>query len=153
MLFVASGVIALQDLDLEGDWDPESHDRQMAGLYGDDIDVDDKPQWDDDIDIQDIAPEDEAPVSNKRKKKKVKNLDEEDVGVDVDAMDADIGRIDNDEEWDGTEEMRKRKLDEYMDEIYGLDFNDMVNNFSDSPPLSGGHSQYFYLGWRHAHPI
>ncbi len=27
----------------------------------------------------------------------------------------------------GQEEMRKRKLDEYMDEIYGLDFNDIVS--------------------------
>jgi protein KRI1 len=50
------------------------------------------------------------------------------VGVDVNAMDADAERVDDDE-WDGTEEMRKRKLDEYMDEIYGLDFNDMVSHF------------------------
>uniref|UniRef100_A0A5K1K0K2 43kDa secreted glycoprotein (Immunodominant antigen Gp43) n=1 Tax=Ganoderma boninense TaxID=34458 RepID=A0A5K1K0K2_9APHY len=45
-------------------------------------------------------------------------------------MDADVERappaFDDDEEWDGTEEMRKRKLEEYMDEVYGLDFNDMV---------------------------
>jgi len=39
----------------------------------------------------------------------------------VDRMDADV-----DEGWDGTEEMRKGMLDQYMDEIYGLDFNDMV---------------------------
>jgi len=46
-------------------------------------------------------------------------------------MDADVEQPEmDDEEWDGTEEMRKRKLDEYMDEIYGLDFNDMVNRLS-----------------------
>jgi KRI1-like family len=28
----------LIDLDLDGDWDPEKHDRQMAGLYDDDED-------------------------------------------------------------------------------------------------------------------
>ena len=51
--------------------------------------------------------------------------DEDDDGaVDVDAMDAEIQQ--DDEEWDGTEEMRKRKLNEYMDEVYGLDFNDIV---------------------------
>jgi protein KRI1 len=45
-------------------------------------------------------------------------------------MDADVERVEDDEEWDGTEEMRKRKLDEHMNDIYGLDFNDMVQNIS-----------------------
>lgn len=52
-----------------------------------------------------------------------------DRGVDPEEMDADVERpptLEDEEEWDGTEEMRKRKLEEYMDEIYGLDFNDMV---------------------------
>jgi protein KRI1 len=40
-------------------------------------------------------------------------------------MDADISRTEE-EEWDGSEEMRKRKVQEYMDEVYGMDFNDMV---------------------------
>lgn len=122
-------VIALQDLDLEGDWDPNAHDQQMAGLYGDDSNGDDeKPQWDDDIDVADIVSEEESTSKKKKKKrKKTKEVDETDEGVDIDAMDADVERVDDDEEWDGTEEMRKRKLNEYMDEIYGLDFNDMVS--------------------------
>jgi protein KRI1 len=133
-IVICSCVVALQDLDLEGDWDPESHDRQMASLYGEnEVDVDDKPQWDDDIDIGDIVYEEAEIMSNKKQKKKNrkkgKEPDEEDAGVDVDAMDADVERLDDDEEWDGTEEMRKRKLDEYMDEIYGLDFNDMASRF------------------------
>jgi len=51
-------------------------------------------------------------------------------GVDLDEMDADVQQVrgDDDEEWDGTEEMRKRKLEEYMDEVYGLEFNDMVGD-------------------------
>src|ERR1700734_358232 len=105
----------------------------MAGLYGDDdIGADEKPQKVYDIDIEDIVSEEEATISNKKqkkKKKKGKKSNEEEEGVDVDAMDADVERMDDDDEWDGTEEMRKRKLDEYMDEIYGLDFNDMVNLF------------------------
>jgi len=65
--------VALQDLDLEGEWDPESHDQQMAGLYGDDdIDVDEKPQWDDDIDIGDITDAEEHVISKTGKKKKKK---------------------------------------------------------------------------------
>ncbi|KAH7925289.1 Krr1-domain-containing protein [Leucogyrophana mollusca] len=128
----------LAELDLEGDWDPTAHDAQMAGLYGegDGSEVDEeKPTWDDDIDIDDIVPpeKDEASSSKKKKKekkkdkKKRKDTEEEDGwGMDVDAMDADIQRDDAEEEWDGTEEMRKRKLEEYMDEVYGLEFNDVV---------------------------
>ena len=149
---------ALKELDLEGEWDPEKHDRQMAGLFdqdaevgedddawpgdfGDDgdLDSDGKPKWDDDIDIGDIAlPDDDAVVfhgdsrpskgEKKKKKKKKKNGDEDEGGaVDIDAMDAEVQQ--NDEEWDGTEEMRERKLNEYMDEVYGLDFNDIVGCF------------------------
>ncbi|KAF7969961.1 hypothetical protein HWV62_25512 [Athelia sp. TMB] len=126
---------ALQELDLDAEWDPDAHDAQMAGLYGDDEPTaDDKPEWDDDIDIGDIPMSDIGDFApkkqDKKKKKKKKKADEDDdQGVDVDAMDADVQPArDDEEEWDGTEEMRKRKLDEYMDEIYGLDFNDMVGD-------------------------
>ncbi|KAH9888481.1 KRI1-like family C-terminal-domain-containing protein [Cubamyces lactineus] len=127
---------ALQELDLEGEWDPSKHDQQMAKIFANDSiedgDVDEeKPQWDDDIDIGDIVPpEAEDGDSKKKKKKKKKKKDEDGMGeggVDIDEMDAEVERPPADEEeWDGTEEMRKRKLEEYMDEIYGLDFNDMV---------------------------
>ncbi|KAF9268494.1 Krr1-domain-containing protein [Marasmius fiardii PR-910] len=123
---------ALQELDLEGDWDPEAHDQQMSDLYGDDADYneDEKPTWDDDIDIGDIYVSDvhepAKPLKKDKKKKKKKKGKEDEAadGVDVEEMDADVEK--DEEEWDGTEEMRKRKLGEYMDEIYGLEFNDMV---------------------------
>ncbi len=117
---------------MDADWDPDAHDAQMTGLYGDDADfnADEKPMWDDDIDIGDIAGEEEDTTSKKKKKKKKKKkADDQDQGdgVDVDAMDAEVQPADNDdEEWDGTEEMRKRKLDQYLDELYELDFNDVV---------------------------
>lgn len=125
---------AFKEFDLDADWDPEAHDTQMAGLYhdGNDSDVAEKPVWDDDINIDDIIPPSQpaesSSSSKKKKKKKRKNKDENnDEGVDIDAMDADVVReYDDEEDWDGTEEMRKRKLDEYMDEVYGLEFNDMV---------------------------
>lgn len=104
----------------------------MEGLYGDDADYDEdgKPTWDDDIDIgdivQDIDSEAGAPSKKKKKKKKKDNDGHDDDGVDLDAMDADVVADNDDDEWDGTEEMRKRKVEEYMDEVYGLDFNDMV---------------------------
>ncbi|KAI0090576.1 KRI1-like family C-terminal-domain-containing protein [Irpex rosettiformis] len=122
----------LQELDLEGDWDPDAHDAQMHKVYGDDdeggFDGDlEKPTWDDDIDIDDIAPEASDNLKKKKKKKKSKHQEEKEDGVDLDEMDADANYYDGDE-WDGTEEMRKRKLDEYMDELYGLEFNDMVGD-------------------------
>lgn len=131
-------VIALQDLDLDGDWDPEAHDRQMAGLYVQDCDDEDvydeeKPTWDDDINIDDIVlpvalcSKEEKTKSKKDKKKRKKTGDEgEDYG---------LGQGDEpyreggqwDEEWDGTEEMRKKKLQEYMDSLLELEFNDMAS--------------------------
>ncbi|KAG6837798.1 hypothetical protein H0H93_016166 [Arthromyces matolae] len=120
---------ALQDLDLDADWDSGAHDRQMAALYDEnDVPDEEKPQWDDDIDIGDIPLDDgDQPVKQKKKKKKKsEEVEQEDIGVDMDAMDADVEQFGDDDEWDGTEEMRKRKLEEYMDEIYGLDFNDLV---------------------------
>ncbi|KAF4620849.1 hypothetical protein D9613_001050 [Agrocybe pediades] len=158
---------ALRELDLEGEWDPEKHDRQMAGLFDrgaeafedeehydgegeeqgfedDDVkyDADGKPIWEDDIDIGDIPISDDegdiiygsSPAKSKKdkkkkKKKKKKDDDEDEGGVDIDAMDADVKpTFDDDEEWDGTEEMRKRKFEEYMDQIYGLEFNDLVGD-------------------------
>ena len=127
----------MQELDLEGEWDPEAHDKQMAKIYevdADGINDEEKPHWDDDIDIGDILPpeENKATEAKKKKKKKKKNKDAEqqvtDGGVDIDDMDAEV-EPPTEDEWDGTEEMRKRKLDEYLDEIYELEFNDIVRPF------------------------
>jgi protein KRI1 len=111
---------------------------------------DEKPTWDDDIDIGDIVPpqEDDVPhttASRERKKEKKKEKkkrmkgDNDTGGVDVDEMDAEAPKEDSgkwDEvEWDGTEEMRKRVLDQYMSELYELEFNDMVRTTTvDSSP-------------------
>lgn len=182
---------ALRELDLEGEWDPEKHDRQMAGLFdrgaeafededgfdeqfdeGDDdvkYDADGKPVWEDDVDIGDIpisdddadiiyAPPPEPSKKDKKKKKKKKKNDDDDDeqgAVDVDAMDADVQPSYNEnEEWDGTEEMRKRKFNEYMDQIYGLDFNDLVRNFC-SVALSNlfSYASWSAIGRRHTHKV
>ena len=139
------------DFEFDGEWDAERHDERMRGLFAEEgeggeddgvmLDEDGKPVWEDDIDMGDIpmSEDDAFPVKSKRelkkekkkkekkekKKKKKKGEEGDEGGVDVDFMDADVER-EEEEEWDGTEEMRKRKLDEYMDEIYGLDFNDLV---------------------------
>ena len=132
-----SPLAALQVLDLEGDWDPNAHDRQMAELYDETGDApagdDEKPLWDDDIDITDIVPEEKSSKKKKKKDKKKKKHAEDDAdqeGVDLDEMDADVQKdeaFEADEEWDGTEEMRKKALDKYMDELYEMEFNDLVS--------------------------
>ncbi|KAH9965415.1 KRI1-like family C-terminal-domain-containing protein [Russula dissimulans] len=137
---------ALDALDLDAEWDGAAHDRQMAAVLAEtdrvDFDGDEKPTWDDDIDVGDIVPpseEEQLRVSAAKERKKAKKKEkrkrarEDDVGadvVDVDEMDADAIEEGEDRwdevEWDGTEEMRKRVLDQYMDEVYELEFNDMV---------------------------
>jgi protein KRI1 len=67
----------------------------------------------------------------KKKKRKAKDVEvQANYGeVDEDLMDAEVAHSLEAEEaqWDGSEESRKRLMDKYMDEIYGLDFNDMVS--------------------------
>ncbi|CAE7135950.1 unnamed protein product [Rhizoctonia solani] len=133
------GYGALGELDLDGDWDPDQHDAQMKSLYAEDGEYEDdrhKPTWDDDIDISDILPQKPASSSEdqtgkKKRKKRKHDEDGEDSGVDPDEMDAEIERPvqeEEEEEWDGTEEMRKRVLEKYMDEMDDLEFNDMVGD-------------------------
>lgn len=135
---------ALEALDLDGDWDADAYDQQMAAvLAGTDAVVadgnDEKPIWDDDIDINDIIPPslDDARSSAAKERKKAKKKErkrrmEEDAvdAVDFDEMDADAlahsGTRWDEVEWDGTEEMRKHVLGQYMEELYELEFNDMV---------------------------
>ncbi|KAI0048814.1 hypothetical protein FA95DRAFT_997648 [Auriscalpium vulgare] len=139
---------ALEVLDLEGDWDPSEYDKQMAAILEQEGDgPDEKPSWDDDIDVGDIIPpsdeeDDGQPRASssksikdlkkekkREKKKKKAKAEHGDDGVDVDAMDADAEPVDADgdeEEWDGTEEMRKRVLDKYMEDLFELEFNDLV---------------------------
>jgi protein KRI1 len=139
---------ALEALDLDGDWDANAYDQQMAAVLAETDSVgadgnDKKPAWDDDIDIDDIVPpsRDDARSSAAKERKKAKKkerkkrLREDEVdAVDVDEMDADElahgGTRWDEVEWDGTEEMRKHVLDQYMEELYELEFNDMVRPHS-----------------------
>ncbi|KAI9511455.1 Krr1-domain-containing protein [Russula earlei] len=118
---------ALEALDLDGDWDAAAHDRQMAAVLaeasadGVGFDEDEKPTWDDDIDVGDIIPPpsgDKSPHAS-QKRKRAREVDMGADTVDIDEMDADAVK-------DGGKEMRKRVLDQYMEELYELEFNDMV---------------------------
>ncbi|KAI3487773.1 hypothetical protein L1887_48254 [Cichorium endivia] len=96
-----SSVEDLQGLDLEGDFDPDAHDKAMQKAFGDGYyegeDGDEKPTWDDDIDIDDIIEEHEAATAPTKKGKKAKathDADEDDEGrieMDADFLDGDDG--------------------------------------------------------------
>jgi len=128
-------IIALQDLDLEGDWDPDTHDLQMAEIYTQDNDGEfhdeEKPTWDDDIKIYDIVPpvapssKPKSKTDRKKRKKAGDGDDDYEMGGGGETY-GEEGEWD-DEEWDGTEEMRKKKLQEYMDSLLELEFNDVVS--------------------------
>jgi protein KRI1 len=154
---------ALEALDLDGDWDADAYDQQMAAVLAETDGVgadgnDKKPAWDDDVDIEDIVPpsqddtrSSEAKERKKAKKKERKKRIREDEAdaVDVDDMDADTlahsGTRWDEVEWDGTEEMRKSVLDQYMEELYELEFNDMVRPQSLPPPHAIFTPAYFRL--------
>lgn len=116
--------IALAELDLDGEWDPEKHDLQMAGIYNDDAGEDveqdmEKPVWKDDIDISNIMASSSS-THDRKKRKKRGDDDAMDVGVKEE-----VDTHGNDEETD-TQGSKNRKLGAYMDEVYDMEFNDMV---------------------------
>jgi protein KRI1 len=159
LIFVCA---ALESIDLDGDWDAEAHDRQMAAVLAETDGVgagvpDEKPSWDDDIDVDDIVEKEARPTSaakerKKAKKKDKKKKDAQEDAVDVDEMDADAPKASgsrwDEVEWDGTDEMRKRVLDQYMEELYELEFNDMV-----CPPLPSRHAFLAHAHDVHAHRL
>lgn len=88
-----SSAVDLDSLDLEGDFDPDAHDKAMQKAFGDQYyqgeEDGDKPSWDDDINIDDIINEHEANTAGPSKKsKKAKQThagDGEDGRIEMDA--------------------------------------------------------------------
>lgn len=123
--------------DDEEEWDAERFDKRMWDVYGEgeqeqEYTDDGKPSWAVDDQTAEYGTNASVQKNKKKKKKRAESVDD---GVDVSMMDADNpitvgnGGFDMEDEWDGTEEMRKRKLDEYMESLYALEFNDLVCAF------------------------
>lgn len=91
-----SSAVDLENLDLEGEFDPDAHDKAMEKAFGDQYyegeEDEEKPSWDDDIEIDDIIQEHEAAVGAGKKNKKQKQShargeDEDRVEMDADFLD------------------------------------------------------------------
>lgn len=147
-----------EGLDLEGDFDPEEHDRMMQKQFGDEYyrgESNEKPRWEEDDELNNILEENQEPQRKKKSKKqdsggmdadflngasdaklskkerkrlkkqekKARSKAEhaDDPAVDADEMDADKADV-------GTEQDRKAKARELMDEYYNLGYEDLVGD-------------------------
>ncbi|WFD24760.1 Kinetochore protein Spc24 [Malassezia equina] len=152
---------AFEGIDFEADFDPEEHDRLMQQQFNDDYyargDEKVKPQWDDDIDIDDILAEAEPATKSKKSSKKSKHSDELDMDADyTEGQDVKLSKKErkalkkkekkaknkstseaavNEDDMDAdkteaamTESDRKHRARELMDQYYNLGYEDMIGD-------------------------
>ncbi|WAR52415.1 hypothetical protein PtB15_1B857 [Puccinia triticina] len=139
----------LDGIDLDSDFDPESHDRRMQNVFDNDFygktDPDGKPVWEDDIEIDDILPQinfepggdayDPLDPGGKKLSKKMKRLakaEKKRALVQKEDPQNEEEEVDHIEEVDDLEglspEERKKKLLEALDEYHKLDCEDMIGD-------------------------
>ncbi|EJT96944.1 Krr1-domain-containing protein [Dacryopinax primogenitus] len=108
--------IRTDELDLEGDFDPEAHDAQMRAVFDEEIYDDQheqsKPTWDDEVDITNLLLKEAEKTERRQNKSKETNQTADVVDAPHAATSLDL----------------RRKVDEYMDEYLGLDYNGMVGD-------------------------
>lgn len=143
--------IPFSEVDLEADFDPNQYDEQMHGVFGDDYYVDEdpdgKPVFEDDIDIDDIPtyeedggeaplePEPEAAVESqeskkkRKKKKKKEGANEEEEAFVMDADYLEEAPAPPTKEGKVPKKELKKALDQYLEESYQLDFEDVVGSW------------------------
>ncbi|KAH7474205.1 Protein kri1 [Phytophthora ramorum] len=126
--------VGLKPEDLEGDFDPEEYDKRMQAVfdeqyYDEDDDDMEKPTWDEEEDKELFAglpvdPEEEEEKSPENTSKMIEEAEEQE---------------DDEEEQDGeegeeapskkmTKEEMQREKQKYLDELYGLDYEDLIGD-------------------------
>ncbi|OMH82764.1 Protein KRI1-like protein [Zancudomyces culisetae] len=123
--------IGFGEIDLEGDYDPDKYDTQMNSVFGNDYYLQDdkkKPQWDDDIDIDDIV----APKKKSKKSKDKGKSTEPDVEMDADYLpggemyDESNGLSESHQEVSLDDDQHKEQLKAALDEYHQLDYEDII---------------------------
>ncbi|KAL8003748.1 putative KRR1 interacting protein [Plasmopara halstedii] len=121
------GTASLKPEDLEGDFDPEEYDKRMQAVFDDQYyDEDDdmeKPTWDEEEDKDlfgdlPVDPDEEVEESVEEKiQKEGGSIDEQTEDVEEEAPPKQLT----------AEEMRREKQ-KYLDELYGLDYEDLIGD-------------------------
>lgn len=144
----------LDDLDLDSDFDPESHDRRMEKVFDSGFyskpDPDGKPVWEDEIEIDDIIPvvanEEQEEIDfepggdaydpsipGKKLSKKMSRLAKKNkkrgLVPTIEEEQDETHQVENIQDLEGlSPEERKKKLLEALDEYHKLDFEDMIGD-------------------------
>ncbi|ORY07854.1 Krr1-domain-containing protein [Basidiobolus meristosporus CBS 931.73] len=127
--------VGFDDVDLDGEFDPNKHDEKMGTLFNDtyyDAEDNKKPVFDDDIDISDIVTEEpvEEPKKGKKNKKgkEPANVEEDDFIMDADYLPGGEHFEEAKPKKGKDKKSNKRSMDEYLDDYYQLDYEDMVGD-------------------------
>lgn len=120
-------VEGFEDLDIDGDFDPDAYDQKMANIYSQEYYTEadkKKPVFEDDIDIGDIYEAEPKGKKLKKAKKGHVEEDEDDEDLDMDADHLPGGQVYVKEETG----KRKKELDRALEDMYALDYEDMIDD-------------------------
>ncbi|KAJ1916987.1 Ribosome biogenesis protein Kri1 [Mycoemilia scoparia] len=148
--------VGVDTIDLDGDFDPEKYEEQMANVFDDEYynEADNKkPTWDDDVDISDLIPENqdgeaeenESKKSKKKKKKAAEKQNDEDFIMDADYLPGGDG-FDDMSEKDKAKaaEDHSKNVAEMLEDYYQLNYEDVIGDtptrfkYHKSEPVSFG---------------
>ncbi|KAG7401573.1 hypothetical protein PHYBOEH_000631 [Phytophthora boehmeriae] len=126
------GETGLKPEDLEGDFDPEEYDKRMQAVFDeqyydeDDDDMEEKPTWDEEEDKQLFA---DLPVDPEDEEKQDVGEQEEDgeEGAEVEQEEAEIEEEQAPPKKMTIEHMQREKQ-KYLDELYSLDYEDLIGD-------------------------
>ncbi|KAG2759617.1 hypothetical protein PC129_g7857 [Phytophthora cactorum] len=136
------GTAGLKPEDLEGDFDPEEYDKRMQAVfdeqyYDEDDDDMEKPTWDEEEDKElfgglPVDPDEEVETEESGEKASQESEEEDNEEDNEEEQEQD-----EDDEKQGDEEVPPKKMtieemqcekQKYLDELYGLDYEDLIGD-------------------------